>query len=76
VQFELAGEIRAIETIASGHRIKILTRLNRLYGKGNWRKLKGIAPVRLADGTIREAEVHWFEAHGMGKRKMKVKRLL
>jgi hypothetical protein len=76
VQFELVGEIRAIETIASGRGIKILPRLNRLYGEGNWRKLKGIAPVQLADGTIREAEIHWFEAHGIGKRKMKVKRLL
>jgi hypothetical protein len=76
IEFELAGEIRSIETIASGHSIRTLARLNRLYGSGNWRKLKGIAPVRLPDGTIAEAEIHWFEAHGIGKRRMKIKRLL
>lgn len=76
MEFEVVGDIRAIETIASGHGIHVLARLNRLYGKGNWRKLKGIAAVRLPDGTIREAEVHWFEAHGIGKRRMKIKRLL
>jgi len=76
VEFELLSEIRAIETIASGHGIYILARLIRLYGNGNWRKLKGIARVRLEDGTIAEAEIHWFEAHGIGKRRMKIKRLL
>ncbi len=76
MEFEVVGEIRSVETIATGHGIHILGRLNRLYGKGNWRKLKGIASVRLPDGTIREAEVHWFEAHGIGKRRMKVKRLI
>jgi len=50
IEFELAGEIRSIETIATGRGIRILARLNRLYGTGNWRKLKGIAPVRLPDG--------------------------
>ena len=74
--FEVLGEIRAIETIASGHGIRILDRLNREYGKGNWRKLKGIARVRLPDGKIAEAEIHWFEAHGIGKRRMKVKQLI
>jgi hypothetical protein len=49
---------------------------NREYGKGNWRKLKGVARVRLADGTIAEAEIPWFEAHGIGKRRMKVKQLI
>lgn len=72
----LVGEIRAIETIATGHGIRILDRLTREYGKGNWRKLKGIAHVRLPDGTIAEAEIHWFEAHGIGKRRMKIKRLI
>ena len=65
-----------METIASGHGIRILARLTRLYGRGNWRKLKGIADVRLEDGTLAEAELHWFEAHGIGKRKMKIKRLI
>jgi len=74
--FDLIGEIRVIETIAAGHGIRIFDRLNQEYGKGNWRKLKGIARVRLADGTIAEAEIHWFEAHGIGKRRMKIKRLI
>jgi len=75
-EFELVSEIRAVETIASGHGIRILERLNRAYGKGNWRKLKGFAAVRLPDGTVAEAEIHWFEAHGIGKRRMKIKRLI
>jgi hypothetical protein len=76
VKFEIRGEIQNPETIASGHGIHILSRLIRLYGRGNWRKLKGIATVRFEDGTIAEAEIHWFEAHGIGKRRMKIKRLL
>lgn len=76
MEFEIIGEIRATETIASGHRIHILSRLVRLYGRGNWRKMKGLATVRLEDGTIADAEVHWFEAHGIGKRRMKIKRLV
>jgi hypothetical protein len=76
VKFELISHIRAVETIASGQGIHILARLVRLYGRANWRKLKGLATVRLEDGTIAEAEVHWFEAHGIGKRKMKIKRLI
>lgn len=75
-EFELISEIRAVETIATGHSIRILDRLNRAYGKGNWRKLKGLAEVRLPDGTLSEAEIHWFEAHGIGKRRMKIKRLI
>ena len=62
--------------IAAGRGIRILDRLNREYGKGNWRKLKGFATVRLPDGTVAEAEIHWFEAHGIGKRRMKIKRLI
>ena len=76
VKFEIVSDIRAIEKIASGQGIHILPRLVRLYGRGNWRKLKGLATVRLEDGTITEAEVHWFEAHGIGKRRMKIKRLM
>ncbi len=59
-----------------GRGIRILDRLNKEYGKGNWRKLKGIGRVRLPDGMIAEAEIHWFEAHGIGKRRMKIKRLI
>ena len=76
MEFEIISEIRSIETIASGHGIHILARLIRLYGRGNWRKLKGLATVQFGDGTITEAEVHWFEAHGIGKRRMKIKRLV
>jgi hypothetical protein len=76
VRFELVGDIYRVETIATGRGIRILARLVRLYGKGNWRKLKGLATVRLEDGTITEAELHWFEAHGIGKRRMKIKWLL
>lgn len=76
MKFEIISEIYAIETIASGRGIRILSRLVRLYGQGNWRKVKGLATVRLEDGTIAEAEVHWFEAHGIGKRRMKIKRLV
>ena len=76
MKFEIIGEVHHVETIASGHGIRILDRLVRLYGKGSWRKVKGWATVRLEDGTISEAELHWFEAHGVGKRLMKVKRVL
>ena len=75
MEFEVIGEIRHRELIAAGHGIYILARLIREFGKGNWRKMKGIATVRLEDGTITEAEVHWFEAHGIGKRRMKIKHL-
>ena len=76
LRFEIVSDIRATEIIASGHGIHILSRLVRLYGRANWRKMKGLATVRLEDGTITEAEVHWFEAHGIGKRRMKIKRLI
>ena len=76
VKFEIFGEIRGVQTIASGHGIRILDRLIRLYGKGTWRKLKGVATVRFEDGTMIEAEVHWFEAHGIGKKEFKRKRYL
>jgi hypothetical protein len=76
LKFDLLSATTEVETIASGRGIHILDRLVRLYGKGNWRKVKGIATVRLEDGTITRAELHWFEAHGIGKRRMKIKRLL
>ena len=62
-----------IEKIAEGRGIRILPYLNRAYGKGRWRKLKGVATVELEDGTIRIAEIHWYEAHGIGKRDFKIK---
>jgi hypothetical protein len=76
MNFEIIGKITDIETIAAGNSIRILPVLRRRFGKGRWRKLKGIAPVRLRDGTIRLAEVHWFEAHGIGKKFMRIKRYL
>ncbi|MFN6964901.1 MAG: hypothetical protein ACK4S4_14195 [Pyrinomonadaceae bacterium] len=74
--FELVGEISEIETIAVGARIREIEVLNTRYGKGRWRKLKGKAFVRLQNGKMRLAEIHWYEAHGIGRRKMKIKRFL
>jgi len=61
-------------TIAVGKGIRDLQRLRRLYGRGRWRKLKGVASVRLRSGTIRKAELHWYEAHGIGRKEIKRKR--
>jgi hypothetical protein len=76
MHFEIIGDITAIEPIATGSGIQILPFLRKRYGRGRWRKLKGKALVRLADGTVRRAELPWFEAHGIGKRKMRIKRFL
>jgi hypothetical protein len=76
VYFEIIGTIRETETIAAGSSVRVMAKLRRQFGAGEWRKMKGIADVRLQDGTIRVAEVHWYEAHGIGKRKLKIKRLL
>ncbi len=76
MHFEIIGDIADIEPIAIGTSIRILPLLRRRYGRGRWRKLKGKATVRLSDGTIRRAEVHWFEAHGIGKKMMRIKRFL
>jgi hypothetical protein len=74
--FEIIGEIESIETIAISGRIRDIMRLRRQYGSAKWRKLKGIAKVRLQNGRICNAEIHWYEAHGIGKKKLKIKRLL
>lgn len=74
--FKIIGQIRNIEMIAVGRGIRELALLNRRYGKGRWRKMKGVAEVELDDGTIATAEIHWYEAHGIGKRKIKIKVLL
>lgn len=71
--FEIVGEITVVETIASGRGIRDLKRLRKNYGKGRWRKMKGMARVRLASGRIRLAELHWYEAHGIGKKEIKRK---
>ena len=74
--FEIISDILEIETIATGSSIRDLARLTKVYGPGRWRKLKGVAHVRLRSGRIRIAELHWYEAHGIGKKEMKRKRYL
>ena len=76
VDVEVIGTISDIETIATGRSIRDLARLKKFYGPGRWRKLKGIAQVRLPDSAVSKAEVHWYEAHGIGKKELKIKRLL
>ncbi len=76
MEFEIVGTMRHIETIATGDGVVIRRYLDRAYGRGRWRKMKGVAPVRLADGTRCDAEIHWFEAHGIGRRDVKLKRIL
>jgi len=74
--FEILGEIRNVETIAAGRGVYIRRHLERTYGPGRWRKTKGTATVRLADGTVCDAEIHWFEAHGIGRKDFKIKRTI
>ena len=76
MHFEIIGDIENIETIAAGGRIRDIMRLRKQYGKGRWRKLRGTAAVRLKNGRVARAEIHWYEAHGIGRRKMKVKKIL
>lgn len=71
--FEIIGKIEEVETIAVGNRIREIGRLRKAFGKGRWRKLKGVATVRLEDGTIHRVELHWYEAHGIGRKKLKIK---
>lgn len=73
MDFEIIGQITGVETIATGRSIRVLARLRKRYGKGRWRKRRGIATVRLNDGTIHTAELHWYEAHGIGKKEFKIK---
>ena len=74
--FEILGEIHNVEVIAAGRGVYIRRYLERAYGKGRWRKMKGRATIRLADGTVREVELHWFEAHGIGRKDLKIKRTI
>ena len=76
VFFEIIGEIEEIETIAIGGRIRDIMRINKQYSPGRWRKLKGVARVRLENGKICKAELHWYEAHGIGRKKIKIKKIL
>jgi hypothetical protein len=76
VDFEIIGQIENIETIAVGSRIRDLAHLQKVHGKGRWRKLKGTAIVRFPNGNLRRVEVHWYEAHGIGRKDIKIKRYL
>ena len=76
MKFELIGKMTDIETIAVGNSIRDIARLKRMYGTGRWRKRKGKAMVRLPDATVCKAELHWYEAHGIGKKELKIKELL
>lgn len=73
MKFEIVGEIERAATIASGRGVEIRAHLRKVYGAGRWRKRKGIATVRLANGRLRRVEVHWYEAHGIGRRDFKIK---
>ena len=76
MDFDIVGSVRGAETFASGSGIRELSRLRKAYGSGNWRKRKGNATVRLSDGDLVDAEVHWYEAHGIGRVEYKIKRFL
>ena len=76
MKFEILGDISGVETFATGSGIREIARLRRAYGRGRWRKRKGIARVRLADGSVHIAEVHWYEAAGIGRKEIKIKDLL
>lgn len=74
MKFEILGEIEQIATIAAGPSLRIRAFLRKAYGSGRWRKLKGLATIRLRSGQIRRVELHWYEAHGVGKRDIRIKR--
>ncbi len=74
--FEILTDIVSIQTIAIGNEIRDINRLSKLYGSGRWRKLKGIATIRLRGGRVCRAEIHWYEAHGIGRKEFKRKRYI
>ena len=76
MRFELVGAIEQVETIAAGPGVTVRSFLRKTYGRGRWRKLKGVAIVRLPNGKLRRVELHWYEAHGVGKRDIKIKSYL
>jgi len=76
MHFHILGDITHVEAFATGYGIREIARLRKLYGKGRWRKRKGVARIRLGDGTVHLAEVHWYEATGIGKREFKLKRFI
>lgn len=76
MRFEILGEISDIETFATASGIREIARLRRIYGRGRWRKRKGVARVRLSDGSTHLAELHWYEAAGIGRKEFKIKHLI
>ena len=76
MSFEIIGEISQVETIASGRSVRIRRFLEQTYGKGRWRKRKGIATIQFSDGATFKAEIHWYEASGIGRKKFKIKRII
>ena len=74
--FDIISDITDIEVIAIGKSIRDLERLREQYGDGRWRKMKGIATIQLSNGRVRKAEIHWYEAHGVGRKEFKRKRYL
>ena len=76
MDFDIIDEISEVEMIAKGTGIRELNRLRKCYGPGNWKKMKGRAHIRLSTGNIKSAELHWYEAHGVGKKEIKRKRYL
>ena len=76
VHFEVISELREVETLATGGSLRLQRRLVKRHGRGRWRKMKGVAMVRLGSGAVVTAELHWYEAHGIGRRELKIKRLL
>ena len=74
LDFKIIGEIEYSETFATGRAIRELSRLQKVYGIGRWRKRKGFAEVQMTNGTILKAELHWYEANGIGKKEFKIKR--
>ncbi len=76
MMFEIIGDIDKAETIASGRGVRVRAHLQKIYGKGRWRKRKGVATVRLQNGKLRRVELHWYEAYGIGRRDFKIKTYL
>ena len=76
MDFEIIGPITDIQPIALGRSVRESKRLRKFYGGSRWRKMKGTTSIRLPDGTIHMAELHWYEAHGIGKKGQKIKRIL
>jgi hypothetical protein len=76
MKFEIVGRIANVEIIASGSGVRVRRFLQKVYSSGRWRKLKGIATVRLPNGALRRVELHWYEAHGIGRRDVRIKAYL